>query len=982
MKKTKSIFDYKIKNRYIIYLVIIGYFLGSFLGIFSHNTIASISGDYYVQNFTGLNGEGNITCTDESITWLNIKSMRNTTSPYPVVTSDYYYITSNAGGSTLQTTAWFNFTRQTTNISFDMIPVISAGGGGASASYEYVIFDTLGNRMMKIRLSSVYSAGEFRNLSVFGDTDSVLLYGHLYGKNYANFSGKYIFNINTNNTIRFRFTNNIDGLFPVNVVYSPPTFDYTLTTRFMAIHSNALGSSTVKIDNVSFLKDVEDIWEINSDYTMGSVMQSYSNYTTSLSTTDKYFILEKKPSISIGGINTINQFALAVSTTCELTKMSILLHMDGIDYGYYADSYYVTSSLGVYARYVLVWTNLNHQTIDNMPKIEILISGTTLPCSFTYMVYNGDIDNDVQTQFKYSSGTIASVLPYFNGLYDGKSTSVISEPQYKIWYNSTSGTTGCGVNLTGYSYNGNFIYTQMFQGSNTILEIKYDVPVTMTLKGFQLMIGENQATHESQPSGYTMKINGEPIGQADCLNQYGDGLYLLTWNFTKLITTSTVLFEVYCAYPFQVGLYNGDIDGDGKKQVKSHNDLTLYDGIYNGATTNYDVAYKFYYSTLIIPGQDLPYLDYIGTSKTTWKVGDEIVFDWSATTSVPQNFIVVTHNGSAYELFGFPMTTTGQIGNFKFTPVTTGTYKFMLQRPTGSTKASYNITVSHSSNENYLLFTYPNPSDVGTFYIFCKYYNPTGDIGLITVGKSNLFDLTNCIFQTNINSNNSYNFSTSVVNADISEYYVTLYQLFEYQGNTSVSQLLQKIHNIRSAYLDNTLIAIPTTGTADKQHPLNVTLVVSQNTFSNSIIILKNGNPLFTVIGSKRDQRFYDSITTPGIYRYSLVIRTSNSTIYLANATVDVSQYEQGTGISLTIEPPFSYFAGIFIVLLFVLTPLLIGRLTNNMMHLPQMFYLIMAVVGFVVSCLFGFFPYWTILVLVILAVLIFSIMWLQRKVA
>jgi hypothetical protein len=88
-------------------------------------------------------------------------------------------------------------------------------------------------------------------------------------------------------------------------------------------------------------------------------------------------------------------------------------------------------------------------------------------------------------------------------------------------------------------------------------------------------------------------------------------------------------------------------------------------------------------------------------------------------------------------------------------------------------------------------------------------------------------------------------------------------------------------------------------------------------------------------------------------------------------------------GFSLSIQPPFSYFAGAFIIILLTLTPIFFGYMFKiDLGSIPQFLYLVFALIGFVISILFGFFPIWSIALLIVVGALIVTILWLQRKIA
>jgi hypothetical protein len=82
------------------------------------------------------------------------------------------------------------------------------------------------------------------------------------------------------------------------------------------------------------------------------------------------------------------------------------------------------------------------------------------------------------------------------------------------------------------------------------------------------------------------------------------------------------------------------------------------------------------------------------------------------------------------------------------------------------------------------------------------------------------------------------------------------------------------------------------------------------------------------------------------------------------------------------IPTPYSYFVGTFIIILLTLTPIFFSFMFKiSLNNIPQFLYLVFALIGFIISLLLGFFPMWSIIVLIVVSALIIVIMWLQRKI-
>jgi hypothetical protein len=549
---------------------------------FLSNTVnATISGNYYICDFTGISdGTRNLSVSDAGINWANMYWKSGTVNVF----SQSLDFNSNANDR-----IYFNISRATTFFNFKI-----KGHLTAPETFDVIILNPTGGQQVRLKSDGI-------NTYFYNNNNTLVtqIAGQFMGSSawyYINFTA-----IPTNNT--FYITTPIGGY--TGNSYVPAWVNFS--TNFNVLFYSSVTTAHIQVDDLKILSTTSQTpWEITTQNNFGSVLLNPTNYTLSLTAGDQYDIIEHQRILSSGDLY-VKQFALAVSTINDLSKFSLVLHLNGYDCGY-IDNTYLSNN-----RYILVWTNINLSfTQSSTLLIEILITGVTMPTTFTYTVYAGDVDNDGVIEFKWSNGATAVVLPYWDSLYDGISTSVISEFQYKIWGNYTSGTYACGYDTSLYDYIGEYIDSTAIATGNFV-EMQYNKKITAFLKYFEFYVGSQTYAIASQPSDYYLKLNGIAEGSAVCIQQINSKWYKVLWNISSIVTNTTVLFEVSGPSAVIVGSRcDFDIDGDGTIEYKYHNSYTLWNGIFDGTSStqnkawwdifgsdkHYELSYRLYYSNI------------------------------------------------------------------------------------------------------------------------------------------------------------------------------------------------------------------------------------------------------------------------------------------------------------------------------------------------------------------------------------------------
>jgi hypothetical protein len=139
-----------IKKRYLYtFLILCWLILGSFFGTILKDTVnASVSGDYYVCDFTGIvDNTYNLSQYDNGVNWLNIETINRPPALFVSgnrVEDNLFAITQAVSGNSYSV-SWFNFTVGTTEILF---PFHTVAYAESPANYVIRLINTSSNLPM------------------------------------------------------------------------------------------------------------------------------------------------------------------------------------------------------------------------------------------------------------------------------------------------------------------------------------------------------------------------------------------------------------------------------------------------------------------------------------------------------------------------------------------------------------------------------------------------------------------------------------------------------------------------------------------------------------------------------------------------------------------------------------------------------------------------------------------------------------------
>jgi len=544
----------------------------------------------------------------------------------------------------------------------------------------------------------------------------------------------------------------------------------------------------------------------------------------------------------------------------------------------------------------------------------------------------------------------------------------------------------------------------------------YNIPITTTISGVKLSVNPSQYTDDSTLSNYVLTVNNNYIGGATCFFKDDSGYYSLGWNCNNLaIDNETVHFNFTHSVKtgsryWIVGNGGGsvDLDGDGDFVSGRGNTGVLYSdckwviigylpfwvctNYYGSNTNNFDLSYCFFHSGLA-PTENYNYIDSLGLHKYSSKNSTGYIYDLSSFNGIICSYtlsdptvdytIEVYKNGVEYYK-NFPFNCFYPSGTVGLMPNGIGKYVFKLK----NTGYVYNITAYVTGiYPNYYISTDPVISNQYESYdVLYKYNHPQNYSGAIALfedyTKINKFLDSDYTSDIEDNSDSSISYISS---NDKSEYW----RLFVNKNNSYFGVGNIATHYIRLPNVaDNNLKFVPDSiGIYNNNPESRSVFLYGNHLFPGAEVFIFINGKKFVDVGGK--QSFNDVSYLPpsvGIYTADLRINHNGTWVIITNSTNTLNVYSLETELPeekpfYFIEPPFSYFAGTFIIILLTLTPIFFGFMFKmSLDKIPQFLYLVFAIIGFVASILLGFFPAWTIAVLVILTVLIIFIIWIKQK--
>jgi len=614
---------------------------------------------------------------------------------------------------------------------------------------------------------------------------------------------------------------------------------------------------------------------------------------------------------------------------------------------------------------------------------------------------------------------------------------------YEVGENETS-EYYCGNDVSLYDVQIGDLYgiTNFGEIDTTRISSNYGVSIDTTIRGIGLSVDLAQYEQDNNANNYTLYINNQSIGSAECFtyyyNAYGH-FYIIYWDVTVRIYNQSVTFmfehnkQSTTGWYWFVGQspYSTDLDQDGDSIFYYDASFTQCHWIFlNGfipfwqcyditiTSRNADLGMTFWCDEISSPPPEIYYNDSLGLSNWNYKNDtgyvylipdvstDGVILSYTLENNLDIydiyiNFTGCDNDGCGYQnpynigdfsAFNIPYPD----GTYSMIPLYEGKYEFYLEK---NDLAVCNITawiIGNWSNQSYYIFTNPPISNQFDSYdVVYKYNNPNGYFGAIAkfddilqyqlhgyYGKIDGWDIEQNITETRTVSSYS---STP-------EYW----GLYANKTNGFVLVFPLHTHKIKLfSVIENKIWVLPNQLTIGINNPENLAVVIYYNhRFVGTDISIYINDVFYQNVGDSGSGSRTFIPRTSGLYTVKLKLNQNETLITVAQNTFTITATGGGGGggggggiFNITIPTPYSYFGGIFIIVGFTLSPLLIvaglGKSTGrdfNISSIPQILYLIMAIVGFIITIVIGWFPVWSVAVLIVLCIVIIVIMWLQKK--
>lgn len=287
--------------------------------------------------------------------------------------------------------------------------------------------------------------------------------------------------------------------------------------------------------------------------------------------------------------------------------------------------------------------------------------------------------------------------------------------------------------------------------------------------------------------------------------------------------------------------------------------------------------------------------------------------------------------------------------------------------------------------------TSPNPSNVNSPYIVYVYNNNISRYDYWYLCRftddSSSYSFAYAIDTYSVTNVNNENFTTfNVYTKDTTGYEIWI--LFASNDNSLYLNLFEYKHFIRSIFSDAYLFTDLTDNKGYTDTPFNI---IYFHSYTLSRVDVKfDGNSINQYTDANQRTSFSHSSGYIGYHDITLELYSNNTWTVLKTVRIQLTKQSgggDGNDFNIVIPEPYSYFAGIFVIVLMTLSPLaVVGFMSKstgrdfNFSSIPQILYLIMSIIGFVITILFEWMPVWTVVILFVLIALIILILYFKGK--
>jgi len=571
-------------------------------------------------------------------------------------------------------------------------------------------------------------------------------------------------------------------------------------------------------------------------------------------------------------------------------------------------------------------------------------------------------------------------------------------------YSGGGGSGGC-IDTSGIDYYSKNIevFDSYLDISSPFIEFTSHSSLSLTPEVFELWVGSALYEGDSDTSNYFLYINGISCGNPICFYLLSGQTYVLQWDLSSIspISEEVLIFELAHSITFD-GTHYWNIARATANLLYGPPSPTMItykntgtNGVLDGTPEYSGSCWKLYFSAFGTPEDE---------ENTDFDVGINLIgFNTHPTYNTPYSFIYETiyfevfsnRTDNYYHLNiskgavtqgneqGYPKDIYSYHVIHGYTPTTEGNYTVSLCRD------SNNVIVDHkhfnitTKTVDYAIWTFPNPSNTGvnhgvTVYIsddtvFQNYYVS----GVVDEDLVNNFNSSDRKIIVGTLDGNKY-WSTSLITFAISGW--EYWRLWGTNDNISFIPLTSPyLHYVNSLTQNNYIRTSLTNGEGYTGESFNVyglhSYILSQ------VSVYLDNKPIKDVSTNVSFLIPY-SFSNVGTHTFSLRVFNDGVWETVDSVVVSITIKPSGGGeLGGMLPPPYSYIMGAIItIVLMILPSIALGKIgisgSESLKYVP----IFSGTTGFILSCLIGFFPWYSIFALLFVLILIIVALYLAKS--
>lgn len=591
----------------------------------------------------------------------------------------------------------------------------------------------------------------------------------------------------------------------------------------------------------------------------------------------------------------------------------------------------------------------------------------------------------------FSSGNCGATYNYFDDLNFSVSTS----------YSSGGSIGGC-IDTSGLDYYSKNI--EVMDGyidiSTPYIEFTSYSTLSITPEVFELWVGSALYEGDSDTSNYFLYINGLSAGNPVCFYLLSGETYVMQWDLSTFsaISEEVLIFEVAHTITFD-GTYYWNIARVTASSPPSPTQVTYRNtgtnGVLDGSPYYYGSCWKLFYSAFGTPEEE---------ENNDFNVGINLIgFNTHPVYNIPYCYIYDTiyfevfsnRTDSYYHLnISKGATTQGNEQGYPkdiysyhiihgFTPSMQGNYTVSL------CKDSTNTTIDHkhfnvtSKTVDYAIWTFPNPSNTGTNHGVGVYISDDSTFlnfyvsGVVDSDNVNNYTLSDRKIKVGTLDSNNY-WSTSLVTFAIGGW--EYWRMWGTNDNVSFIPLTSiYLHYVNTLTTNNYIRTSLTNGEGYVGDSFNV---YGQHGYILSQLQVYLDNKPIKDVSTNVSFLIPYSFSSIGTHTFSLRILNDGEWEVVDSVVVSiVFKPSGGNDLSGFLPAPYSYIMGAIItIVLMILPSIALGKIgisgSESLKYVP----IFSGTMGFILSCLIGFFPWYSIFALLFVLILIITVLYLSKN--